>query len=89
MALIRKHLVEEMKRRTGYDEKVCKIMLNAIVESIVEGCSREGVVKINGFGVFTRQERVINQSRTDKSESEVRRVMHFSPTKELKESGIE
>lgn len=87
MALIKKHVVKEMMERTGYDEGTCRHALNAMLETIVDGCKRDGEVRLNGFGVFrslNQPERVITHPGSGKKITvPPKRRLHFNSAKPL------
>lgn len=50
-------LINNLSEKLGISKKLASEMVNAFIETVIEGVCEDGQVKIQSFGSFTRSER--------------------------------
>lgn len=88
--MLKRELVKEVSRRSGYAQYVCKELLDEIFQTIFEELEGHGFVRIPGFGTFYTKERtgrIYHNSITNEiNEIETRSYPKFKASDKLKES---
>lgn len=55
--MLKSELIAKLSKKMKATEDQAKILLHHVINSIVEGCSEDGIVIIRGFGTFKKSKR--------------------------------
>ena len=77
----RAYLADVVYRKMGYSRSECADLVDAVIEEIISGLEKQGVVKLSSFGSFRMRQKKERIGRNPKTKEEVpippRKVISF------------
>ena len=88
----REDIANSIHTEFGFSKKECLHFVHDIIELIIDGLTKSGIVKIHNFGTFKLKRKKSRIGRNPKTKEEAvidaRRVVVFRASKELKNKVI-
>ena len=83
----RDDIAETINKEFGFSRKECLEFVNDIIEIIIDGLQKQGIVKIHNFGTFKMKRKNSRIGRNPKTKEEVliadRNVITFKASKNI------
>ena len=83
----RENIADSIHKEFGFSKKECLDMVNDIVEIIINGLQKQGIVKIHNFGTFKLRKKNSRIGRNPKTKEEViiqdRYVVSFKASRRI------